>query len=287
MRRLIVTLVFLALTLAPAEAAAPIAAPRPRAETPAAGDRTTLVRRHHRAPVVLILMENHSYSQIIGNTSAPYMNAFARHGELFTNMNAISHPSLPNYLALTSGSTLGCTSDKCPTNSFRSKNIFFQLRKHHRRWHAWEDSMPSSCLRTNAGPYAVRHNPPPYYTDLVPRDCRRHDVAYPSRLPARIPGFTFITPNTCNDIHSCAVSVGDTWLSKHVPPLLRRGAIVVITFDEGEGDNHVYCAVRGPGAGRGVRRIRRYTHYSVLAGIERHFGLPRLHHAATARPIRL
>ena len=56
-------------------------------------------------------MENHSYSQIIGNTSAPYMNAFARRGELFTNMNAISHPSLPNYLALTSGSTLGCTSD--------------------------------------------------------------------------------------------------------------------------------------------------------------------------------
>jgi len=155
--------------------------------------------------VVLILMENHSYGQVIGNASAPYMNSFAHRGELFTNMNAISHPSLPNYLALTSGSTLGCTSDKptiCPPRSFRSKNIFYQLRVHRRAWRAWEESMPTNCDLTNAGPYAVRHNPPPYYRDLFPNDCPRHDVPYPRPLPARIPGLTFITPNTCHDIHS-------------------------------------------------------------------------------------
>jgi hypothetical protein len=232
-------------------------------------------------------MENHSYSQIAGSPSAPYLNAFAHNGALYTNMQAIRHPSLPNYLALTSGSTLGCTNDACPPASFGAKNIFSQLRKHGQAWRAWAESMPSPCLRHNASPYAVRHNPPPYYRNLVPGDCRRHDLPYPNRLPRRIPGLTFITPNICNDMHDCSVSVGDSWLRRHVPPLLHRGAIVVITFDEGEGDNHIFCAARGPGVGHGVRHRAAFTHYSLLAGIERHFGLPRLRNAAHVRPVPL
>jgi len=213
-----------------------------------------MLARRRRAPVVLILMENHSYEQIVGNTSAPFMNSFAHRGTLFTNMQAISHPSLPNYLALTSGSTLGCTSDMCSPRSFGAKNIFHQLRVHHHAWRAWAESMPSNCALTGASPYAVRHNPPPYYQDLFPNDCPSHDVPYPRPLPAHIPGLTFITPNLCHDIHDCAISIGDTWLRRHVPPLLHMGAIVVITFDEGESNNHVYCAARGPGVGHGVTR---------------------------------
>jgi hypothetical protein len=286
MRRRAITLVLVSM-LAPACAASTFGGPRSPSEQRSAAGPGALPVRHRPAPVVLILMENHSYEQIVGNASAPFMNNFAHRGTLFTNMAAISHPSLPNYLALTSGSTLGCTSDKCPPRSFGAKNVFYQLRVHHHAWRAWAESMPGHCALTNASTYAVRHNPPPYYRDLFPNDCPRHDVPYPRTLPAHIPGLTFITPNLCHDIHDCSTSIGDTWLRRHVPPLLQLGAIVVITFDEGEGNNHVYCAVRGPGVGRGVTRAAAFTHYSVLAGIERHFGLPRLRHASNARPIPL
>jgi hypothetical protein len=72
-----------------------------------------------------------------------------------------------------------------------------------------------------------------------------------------------------------------------VPSLLSLGAIVVITFDEGSGGNHIYCAMRGPGIGQGVKRAAAFTHYGLLAGIERHFGLPLLGNAATATPVPL
>jgi hypothetical protein len=245
------------------------------------------VARPGPAPVVLILMENHSYGQIAGAASAPYLNRFAHRGTLFTNMNAVSHPSLPNYLALTSGSTLGCTSDTCPTRSFRAMNIFEQLSAHGRSWRSWEESMPGRCIRSDAGSYAVRHNPAVYYTDLFPRACPTFDVPYPKSLPRRSHDLTFITPNICHDTHDCPVAVGDTWLRSHVPQLLKRGAIVVVTYDEGEGNNHVFCAARGPGIGQGVRRRAAFTHYGLLAGIERHFGLRRLGRAATARPVPL
>jgi hypothetical protein len=239
------------------------------------------------APVVLILMENHSYSQIAGTASAPYLNRFAHRGTLFTNMSAVSHPSLPNYLAITSGSTLGCTSDACPPRSFRAANLFHQLRVTGRTWESWEESMPGRCVLQNASPYAVRHSPAAYYRDLFPSGCPRNDDPYPRTLPRRLPDLTFVTPNLCHDMHDCSVGTGDTWLRNHVPPLLALGAIVVITFDEGEGSNHIFCAARGPGIGHGVRRTAAFTHYGLLGGIERHFGLRRLRLAATARPVPL
>ncbi|MDP9300281.1 MAG: alkaline phosphatase family protein [Actinomycetota bacterium] len=238
------------------------------------------------APVVLILMENHSYGQIAGSASAPYLNRFAQRGTSFTHMSAVSHPSLPNYLAITSGSTLGCTSDACPPRSFRSKNIFEQLRATGGTWRSWEESMPGRCVVHNASPYAVRHNPAAYFRDLFPRDCPRHDHPYPRTLPRRLPDLTFVTPNLCHDMHDCSVATGDRWLHNHVPQLLALGAVVVITFDEGEGSNHIFCAARGPGIGHAVRRAS-FTHYGLLGGIERHFGLRRLRRAATARPVPL
>ena len=287
MRRATLPSALIALLMVPA-CAAGSAAPRSTSAPPAYAVPATTGRAGRRpAPVVLILMENHSYGQIAGSASAPYLNRFAHRGTLFTDMNAVSHPSLPNYLALTSGSTLGCTSDTCPTRSFHAKNIFEQLSAHRRSWRSWEESMPGRCVRSNAGTYAVRHNPAVYYTDLYPRACPKFDVPYPKSLPRRLHGLTFITPNICHDTHDCSVAVGDTWLRRHVPKLLKRGAIVVITYDEGEGNNHVFCAARGPGIGQGVRRRAAYTHYGLLAGIERHFGLRRLRQAATARPVPL
>jgi hypothetical protein len=205
------------------------------------------------APVVVIVMENHGYAQIVGSASAPYLNrTFIPAGRLFTRYRAITHPSLPNYLAMTSGSQHGCTTDSCRPNSFGANNLFNQLDRVGIRWSVWEDSMPKRCANADSGAYVVRHDPPPYFTDLVSSGtCRKNDVAYPSALPALAP-FTFITPNICHDMHSCGVSTGDRWLSRHVPDLLAAGAIVVITFDEGTTSSN---SVMTAEVGRASRRV--------------------------------
>ena len=238
-------------------------------------------------PVVLIVMENHGYAQIVGSSSAPYLNGtFIPAGRLFTHYRAITHPSLPNYLAMTSGSQQGCTIDSCPRNSFGGTNIFNQLDRAGIGWSAWQESMPANCTNTDSGTYVVRHNPPPYFTDLVSSGtCGTNDVPYPSTVPALAP-FTFVTPNICHDMHSCSISTGDTWLSHHVPDLLAAGAIVIITFDEGTTSaNSVVTAEVGPGITAGRRDGTHYSHYGLLGGLEEHFHVRKLKNAATANTL--
>ncbi len=107
----------------------------------------------------------------------------------------------------------------------------------------------------------------------------------PSSPPSRLPGFTFIAPNLCSDMHDCPIATGDAWLGAHVPAYLATGAVVVIVFDEGPG-NLVFAAARGPGIPIRLAAAR-YDHFGLLAGIERHFGLARLHAAVGARRLPL
>jgi len=138
------------------------------------------------------------------------------------------------------------------------------------------------------GTYASWHNPPLYYRNLVPRICRRRDVPYPRHLPRYLPRFVFAVPNLCHDMHDCSVAKGNKWLRRHVPPLLHHGAIVIITFDEGVstvgGGGHIYTAMRGPGVPH-RRDAHRYSHRSLLAGLERRFGVRRIYGARHARPL--
>ena len=254
---------------------------------PAAGRATT--GTPSKAPVVLILLENHAYGQIIGSHSARYLNReFIPAGTLFTRYFAVAHPSLPNYLALTSGSRDGCRSDLCPTK-VRAYNIFKQLGNRGLRWAAYASSMPRHCSRSDTRRYAMRHNPAVYYRDIYPKPCRSRDVSFPRRLPSRLADFTFVTPNICQDMHSCSVRTADKWLSAHVPAFLHRGATVVIAFDEGtsnkDGGGHVMCAEVGPGITAGTRNRTKLDHYGLLAGLESYFGLRRLQRAANHRAV--
>src|SRR5437667_4904293 len=116
--------------------------------------------------VFVVTMENHSYGQIVGSSSAPYINGLAKSYGLATNYRAVSHPSLPNYLALTGGSTFGITSDcapsVCPVNT---ANIADRIEGSGRTWRAYMESMPSACDVSNSGTYAVKHNPFVYFND--------------------------------------------------------------------------------------------------------------------------
>ena len=116
----------------------------------------------HYQHVIWVWMENHSYDTIIGSSQAPYINGLATSCGLATNYHDISHPSLPNYIAGTSGLGLAdiqqFTSDCNPSKrcSTSAPSIFSQTPS----WKAYEESMPSNCFRRNSGEYAVRHKPP-------------------------------------------------------------------------------------------------------------------------------
>jgi phosphatidylinositol-3-phosphatase len=255
--------------------------------------------RAGRAPLVLIVLENHEASAIVGSSDASYLNdSLIPNGRLFTHYTAVAHPSLPNYLAMTSGSTQGKVgTDAVSAGEIHSRNLFGQLSDAGIHWRAYEETMPSACYTPySAGPapgqYALKHDPAMTYADVAGSAARCRHVMPLARLDtSHLPHFSFVTPNLCDDMHSCSVSTGDAWLRVHVPPLLAAGAIVVVTFDEGStdtgGGGDVALVEAGPGIPRGSVDRTAFDHYSLLAGIEDRFGLVRLGAARTARPLPL
>jgi phospholipase C len=249
-------------------------------------------------------MENHSYADVIGSPDAPYINSLARQCGLATNYHNITHPSLPNYMAATSGLALASlnpfSADCAPTAGCASstQGIFAQGES----WKAYEESMPSNCYRSDSGEYAVRHNPPAYYTTLT--SCSTNDVplgemATDLRTNA-VPAFSFITPNLINDMHNGTVTDGDTWLSQNLPTILDSPAYgdhntaIFLTWDEGEGGSsddcaanttdvgcHVATVVISPSTRAGTRSGSLFNHYSLLATTEAMLGLPTLGQAAS------
>jgi len=241
--------------------------------------------------VIWIVMENKSFSDVIGSSQAPYTRALASACGLATRFGAETHPSLPNYIAMTSGSTQHISDDLGPGfHRLAVPSIFSQLGS---GWRALEDAMPSACARANSGRYAVRHNPAAYYTNLA-GSCRRQDVPLATRpnLSAR---FTFVTPDLCHDTHDCPVSDGDRWLAGFVPKILRSRqyasgrTAVFITWDEddGSGSNRIPTLVIAPHTHPGTRSARSFSHYSMLRTTEELLGLPvRLGAAARAASMR-
>jgi phosphatidylinositol-3-phosphatase len=278
----------------------------PTAAANAAGPCGTLATPPAYTHVIWIWMENHSYGDIIGNTSqAPYINSVAGECGLATNYHNISHPSLPNYISATSGLALkslktfvsDCSvSKRCSTSA---PSIFGQGET----WKAYEESMPSNCYPSNSGEYAVRHNPPPYYTTLS--GCATSDVPY-SQLATdlagnALPAFSFITPNLIDDMHDGTIADGDTWLSSNLPTILNSpeytsgSTAVFITWDEGTGGkNDEDCAtnttdascqvatiVISPSTPAGSTSGTLFNHYSLLGTAEQLLGLPALGEAAS------
>ncbi len=157
--------------------------------------------------------------------------------------------------------------------------------------------MPSACLPANSGNYAVRHNPPLYYTKLA--GCAQHDVPY-RRLAGdlahnRLPAFSFITPNLIHDMHNGTVADGDSWLAKNLPAILRsrayqsRSTVVFLTGDEGEGGSSDRCATNTTDIGchtativirTGPRSRTQFNHYSLLGTAEQLLHLPKLGRAS-------
>ena len=290
------------LALAVTAGAVVIAAP---SAAQAAGPCGTVAPAPAYTHVIWIFEENHSYGSIIGSRQAPYINSLAKECGLATKYHNISHPSLPNYVGATSGLTLSAlkpfTPDCNPTGTCTTSapSIFGQTSS----WKAYEESMPSNCFMTNSGEYAVRHNPPPYFTTLT--NCATNDVPYTQLAGdlagGMLPAFSFITPNLIDDMHDGTIADGDNWLKANLPTILSSSeytsgsTAVFITWDEGEGgisNNcatntvdpgcHVATIVISPSTKPGTKSATLFNHWSLLATAEQLLGLPKLGKAASA-----
>jgi phosphatidylinositol-3-phosphatase len=248
--------------------------------------------------VVWIWFENHGSDQVIGSPDAPFMNRTLAAGcGLATNAHNETHPSLPNYIAATSGlppGALGRWKSDCNATGgclTRVPSLFAQAPS----WGAYAESMPKPCVHFFTGPYAASHNPAVYYRGLT--DCAQHDVPY-GRLRAdldsdTLPAFVFITPNMCHSMHNCSVRTGDAWLAKAIgaltaSPAYQRGTMAIfVTFDEGEKGNsdrctrntsdagcHIPILVVSPSTVPGTRSAVPCNHYSLLRTTEEMLGIP-------------
>lgn len=301
--RMLAAVAAMSITIAGATA---VVAPAANAAGPCGTAASAPAYKH----VVWVWMENHSFNDIIGSSQAPYLNSLASQCGLATNYHNISHPSLPNYLAATSGlsrsvfgglpltSYLDCNPGfLCETSA---SSIFGQGES----WKAYQETMPSNCDKSNSGEYAARHNPPAFYTSLS--GCSTSDVPYPhlamDLANNTLPAFSFITPNLMDDMHDGTIAQGDSWLKSHLPAILASKAytsgttVVFITFDEGSGGDvaegcetntsdqscHVPTFVISPSTRAGTKSATLFNHYSLLGTAEQLLGLPRLRQASSA-----
>ena len=240
--------------------------------------------------VVWIWFENHGYGEIIGSGEARYINRkLIRQCGLATDYHAITHPSLPNYIAATSGlsgQALAPFSHDCNAVGsclIDTRSIFAQAPS----WGAYIESMPRPCAHFFQTPYSASHNPAVYYRSLP--DCDLHDVGlrvlHSDLDRDRLPAFAFIMPNLCESMHSCSVTAGDRWLRRLLRRLAasaayaRGGTAIFVTFDEsdpGSSDSRVATMVVSPSTIPRTRSGQAFTHYSLLRTTEEMLGVNEL-----------
>jgi acid phosphatase len=245
--------------------------------------------------VAVLFLENHGYRDVIGSGHAPYLNRLARRGALATRYYAIGHPSLPNYLALMTGSTQGVRND-CNTCETAAASLPAQLDAAHISWRAYFEGIPSPGFAGSGfGDYSKHYNPFAYSeqlgegavarTHVVGFDSLRHDLR-----AGTLPRFSWITPDLLHDGHNASVRASDRFVSKLVPRVVRRlgpHGVLFITWDEAHGltgprGGRVALIATGPGARHRERLGTPADHYSLLATLEAGLRVPALGHAATA-----
>lgn len=246
-----------------------------------------------RSHVVVLVMENKERASVIGSADAPYLTRLARRNGQALNAFGVRHPSLPNYIALVSGSTQGIASD-CTDCRADAPNLAGQLEREGRRWKAYLEGLPGPCARpAGAGRYAKKHDPFAY-DDAIARDpsrCRRRVPL--SRLAGdvrhdRLPDFAFIAPDLCHDTHDCSVATGDRFLARLLPGVIAAlgpHGFLVVTYDEGAtdaaccgdpGGGRIPTVVVGPDVRPAAVMRRPLDHYGILRSIETAFHLPKL-----------
>jgi len=238
--------------------------------------------------VVVVIEENHSFSEIIGSAAAPYINSLAAQGAVFTQSFAVAHPSQPNYLALFSGSTQGITDDSCP-HTFSGSSLESELTGAGKSFAGYSEGLPLAGSATcNAGEYARKHAPWIDFSEDQPSDSQPFS-SFPTNF-STLPVVSFVIPNLADDMHDGTIQEGDTWLKNNVSAYanwaMTNNSVLIATWDEDDGteNNQIPTIIVGADVRPG-QYSEPINHYSVLRTIENLYGLPALGSAANATPI--
>jgi phospholipase C len=229
--------------------------------------------------VFVIVLENTSYSAALRQ---PYIASLAKDYAVATNYAAIAHPSLPNYLAMTSGSTWGIRDDGY--HRLPATGLGNQLSGAGISWKAYTEGFTGNCFNSPY-PYALKHNPFPYYGGQCPANVVPM-TDLPPDLRGDTPQLSWITPGLCNDGHDCGVAKADGWLAQFVPQITssaawKKDGVLFITWDESNGlDSRVALLVVAPGFHSQLTMP--LNHYSLLATISDRLGVARLGEASQA-----
>lgn len=230
------------------------------------------------AHVVVVVFENHEVSAVAAGFDAPHFVAYARGYATLGDYAAVTHPSLPNYLALVSGSTQGIATD-CSDCTAAGPSIGTELSAAGRSWGGYAEGYPSSPRFTK------RHMPFLYFPDGA-----SHVHPLSALLPRRLPAFALVAPDLCDDGHDCSLTTADGFLQRFLPPLLLiRNTAVFVVFDEGTSDTRgggrVFAFVAGSAVRRHVTITRPVDHYTVLRTVEDALGVAPLGTSADRAPI--
>jgi len=230
--------------------------------------------------VVIVIEENHSESAIMGNAAAPYMNGLAHSGAQLSDFSAITHPSLPNYLAMFAGSTEGVTSDACPApgSPFTAPSIGGELIAGAKTFAGYSEDLPAvGSTQCSNGSYQRKHNPWSYFAD-VPAASNQPFTSFPHDF-AQLPTVSYVVPNQLHDMHDGTIAQADTWLQTNLDAYaqwaMTHNSILIVTWDEDDytGTNHVATFMTGQPVRPGVYPAR-YDHYSLLRTLEDLYALP-------------
>jgi acid phosphatase len=265
--------------------------------SPPPGPSAAVPRFKH---VWLIVLENKTYDQIVGAKTAPFLNQLIATSGLATKYQAVTHPSLPNYLALFSGSTHGVSDDK--PHDITAPTLADQLEGAGKTWRVYAENVPTGCDTSatahdgpdGSGTYARKHEPAISFTSISGNPARCANVVPFKGFDPAAANVELIVPNLCNDMHDCSVAVGDAWLRGFLPTITgsaayRDNGVVVLTFDEGADGtnppNRVATIISSPLVAPGTRSSVPHTHYSLLRTIQDGFGLDCLAESCSANTL--
>ena len=232
--------------------------------------------------VVVVLEENTAYSSVMGSAQMPYLNSLAKDFGYATQYYANTHPSIGNYMMLTTGQIL--TNNDGYTGTITADNLVRHFASTGKTWKSYAEGLPYTGYTGNdTGLYIKHHDPFVYFSDVLNSTAQKQNVVPFTQFASDVknntlPNYSFIVPNVCNDAHNCSLGTADTWLQNNIGPLLsnptfQKTGIVLFVFDESvtadtaHGGGHIAMVAVGHSLKRGYASPNFYQHQNLLATV--------------------
>jgi len=234
--------------------------------------------------VITVIFENKNYADAM---KQPFFQELARTGANFSNFYGMTHPSQPNYIALTSGSMQGVTSNDVV--NIDSTNVIDLLEAKGITWKVYAEDYPGNCYTgATSRNYARKHNPFISYLNIQKNSARCANIVDASQFDrdasdGSLASYVFYIPNNKNNGHDTTIAYADRWYSQTFRKFVSgnrmlANTILVSTFDESEPlapRNQIYTSIVGPTV-KAVQISSALNLYSLLNLVEDNWDLGNL-----------